>query len=470
LQKISLLASLGWWKARCSDKRLHMENRSHLDSLALVLDTARKLGADAADAIVMGESSLSIGWRMGTLEDVSRSESQDLGLRVFIGQAQAMVSSSDLSGPALKALAERAVAMARLAPDDKYAGLADPDALLTGALPELDLFDSTDVSPQQLKSWASAAEDAARAVPGVTNSEGSSATFGGGAVALATSTGFSGSYKSSHVGISASVIAARDGAMERDYAYDHVRHCSDLRGAELIGREAGELTVKRLGAIKPDSGTLPVIFDPRISGGMVGHLLGAINGQSVARKSTFLLDALGTKIFAPGVQILEEPHRWRGLRSRAFDGEGLPTQNRALIENGILTTWLLDCASARQLGLASTGHAARGIGSPPSPSASNVHMAAGSVSPQDMIKSVKRGIYVTELIGQGVNGVTGDYSRGASGFLIENGELTSAVNEFTIAGNLKDMFARLVPASDLEFRYGINAPTLMIEGMSIAGA
>jgi PmbA protein len=447
-----------------------MTNRSHLDSLALVLDAARKLGADAADAIVMGESSLSIGWRMGALEDVGRSESQDLGLRVFLGQSQAMVSSSDLSDGALKALAERAVAMARLAPEDAYAGLADPALLLKSSMLDLQLADTVEIGPDQLKTWAAAAEDAARAVPGVTNSEGSGASYGGGAVALATSTGFSGSYKSSHVSISASVIAGQGGAMERDYAYDHVRFASDLRTPDVIGREAGERTVKRLGAIKPDSGTLPVIFDPRISGGMVGHLLGAINGQSVARKSTFLLDAMGTRIFNDKIQIIEDPHRLRGLRSRAFDGEGLATHKRALIENGMLTTWLLDCAAARQLGLQPTGHAARGIGSPPSPSSSNVHMAAGDISPLDMIKSIKRGIYITELIGQGVNGVTGDYSRGASGFLIENGELTSAVNEFTIASNLKDMFARMVPANDLAFRYGINAPTLMIEGMSIAGA
>jgi PmbA protein len=447
-----------------------MTETSHLNHLEFVLDAARKLGADTADAVVMGDASLSIGWRMGALEDVSRSESQDLGLRVFIGQAQAMVSSSDLSRPALQALAERAVAMAKLAPDDIYAGLADPADLMTGPLPDLELADSLEVGPDQLKLWAAEAEDAARAVPGVTNSEGSGAAYGAGSVALATSTGFLGRYQSSSVSISASVIAAQDGMMERDYAYHQVRYCADLASAASIGREAGERTVKRLGAIKPASGTLPVIFDPRISGGMVGHLIGAINGQSVARKSTFLLDALETRIFAADIQILEEPHRLRGMRSRSFDGEGLPTCNRALIENGVLTTWLLDCASARQLGLRSTGHAARGIGSPPSPSVSNVHMAAGKILPQDMIKSIKHGIYITELIGQGVNGVTGDYSRGASGFLIENGVLTSPVNEFTIASNLKHMFAQLVPANDLEFRYGINAPTLLIEGMSIAGA
>jgi PmbA protein len=447
-----------------------MAQISQLDSLEYVLAAARKRGATAADAMVMGESSLSIGWRMGVLEDVSRSESQDLGLRVFVGHSQAMVSSSDMSPAALDALAERAIAMAKLAPEDIHAGLAAPEQLLTGPQRDLDLAEANEVGPEQLKLWAAEAEDAARAVPGVTNSEGSGASYGGGSVALATSTGFRGSYRSSHVSVSASVIAAQDGAMERDYAYHHVRHVADLNAAAQIGREAGERTVKRLGAVKPESGTLPVIFDPRISGGLVGHLLSAINGQSVARKSTFLLDALGTQIFGANIQIVEEPHRLRGLRSRAFDGEGLPTSNHALVKDGVLAMWLLDCASARQLGLVSTGHAARGIGAPPSPSASNVHMAAGTISPDDMIKSIPRGIYITELIGQGVNGVTGDYSRGASGFMIENGELTVPVNEFTIASNLKDMFQRLVPANDLEFRYGINAPSILIEGMSIAGA
>jgi PmbA protein len=444
--------------------------QSHLDSLNFVISKARAFGAAAADAIVVGDSSLSIGWRMGMLEDVSRSEAQDLGLRVFLGQRQAMVSSSDLSLAALEALAERAVAMARLAPEDPFTGLADAAQLMQGQAPDLDLLDSSEPGPEQLKLWAAAAEDAARSVAGVSNSEGASASVGRGSFAFVTSTGFQGGYASSHASISASVIAARDGAMERDYAYHSVRHSADLETPEQIGREAGMRTVKRLGAIKPPSDTLPVVFDPRVSGGFVGHLLGAINGQSIARKSSFLLEALGTQIFNADVHILEEPHRRRGLRSRSFDGEGLPTQSHALIQNGVLTTWLLDCASAKQLGLHSTGHAARGIGGPPSPSASNVHMAAGTISPQDMIKSITRGIYVTELIGQGVNGVTGDYSRGASGFLIENGVLTQAVNEFTIAGNLKDMFARLVPANDLVFRYGINAPTLMIDAMAIAGA
>ncbi len=441
-----------------------------LERLDHVITAALKAGADAADAVIVGESSLSVSWRLGALEDIGRSESIDLGLRVFVGQSPANVSSSDLSPKALVALVERAVAMARLAPPDVYAGLADPALLMQGAQPDLELADNTEPSPEQLKALAAEAEDAARAVPGVTNSEGAGAGAGGAMVGLATSTGFRGAYRSTSVSVSASVVAGGEGAMERDYAYHSVRHMADLEPSAKIGKEAGERAVKRLGAIKISSATLPVIFEPRLSGGIVGHLLGAINGSGIARKSSFLQDYMGKQVFAPGIQILEEPHRLRGQRSRIFDGEGLPTQNRTLVEDGRLTTWLLDSSSARQLGLVSTGHASRGVGGPPSPSASNVHLAAGRQSPAEMIKSIKRGIYVTELIGSGVNGVTGDYSRGAAGFLIENGELTHAVSEITIAGNLIDMFARLVPANDLEFRFGVNAPTLMIDAMAIAGA
>ncbi len=441
-----------------------------LERLDHVIAAAKKAGADAADAVIVGESSLSVSWRLGALEDIGRSESIDLGLRVFVGQSPANVSSSDLSPKALEALVERAVAMARLAPPDVYAGLADPALLMKGALPDLDLADTSEPSPEQLKALAAEAEDAARAVPGVTNSEGAGAGAGGAMVGLATSAGFRGAYRSTSVSVSASVLAGGEGAMERDYAYHSVRHLADLEPSAVIGKEAGERAVKRLGAIKISSATLPVIFEPRLSGGMVGHFLGAINGSGIARKSSFLQDYMGKQVFAPGIQILEEPHRLRGQRSRSFDGEGLPTHARTLVEDGRLTTWLLDSSSAKQLGLVSTGHAARGVGGPPSPSASNVHLAPGSMTPAEMIKSIKRGIYVTELIGSGVNGVTGDYSRGAAGFLIENGEITHAVSEITIAGNLIDMFARLVPANDLVFRYGVNAPTLMIDAMAIAGA
>jgi PmbA protein len=437
--------------------------------LSNALDLARSAGAEAADAVIIGEASHAVGWRLGALEDVSRSESQELGLRVFIGQQQALVSSSDLSKSALAALAERAVAMARLAPADPFAGLAPADRLALSISDGLDLFDDSEPTTEELRQMAAEAEDAARSVKGVTNSEGGNAGYGQSLVALATSHGFSGIQRSSHFSLSASVIASRDDVMERDYDWHSARYRSDLDAAAKIGGRAGEKAVRRLGASKPSSGRMPVIFDPRVSGSIVGHLIAAINGQSVARKSTFLLDSLGVQIFAAGIDILEEPHRPRGLRSRAFDGEGIATGSHAWVQNGVLTGWLLDCASARQLGLQSTGNASRGTGSPPSPSATNVHLSAGNLSAQALIAETGDGIYVTELIGMGVNGVTGDYSRGANGFLIKGGELAGPLNEFTIAGNLKEMFRALTPANDLEFRFGINAPTLRIEQMMIAG-
>jgi PmbA protein len=441
-----------------------------LDRLDHVIAAARKAGADAADAILIEESSQSISWRMGALEDVSRSEGIDLGLRVFKGQKVASVSSSDLSAAALDRVVERAVAMAALAPEDPYAQLADDSLLSKGPHPDLQLAASDLPSTEQLRLWAAAAEDAARAVSGVTNSEGAGAGSGYGLVALATSAGFRGAYASTSVSVSASVIAERDGLMERDYAYHSVRHPSDLEAAAMIGRDAGLRTVRRLGAIKPASAVLPVVFDPRVSGSLVGHLLGAISGQAIARKSSFLQDSMGQQVFAAGIDILDDPLRRRGLRSRPFDAEGLPTRQTVLVKDGILQTWLLDLASARQLGLAPTGHASRGVSSPPSPGSSNVHLAAGTLSPAALMADIKLGIYVTEMIGSGVNGVTGDYSRGAVGFLIENGELTTPVSELTIASTLQHIFKNLVAADDLEFRYGVNAPTIRIDGMTIAGA
>jgi PmbA protein len=441
-----------------------------LTRLDHVIAAARRAGADAADAVLVEESSQSVSWRLGKLEDVSRSEGIDLGLRVFCGQRVASVSSSDLSSKALETMVERALAMAKLAPEDKYAGLAAPELLAKGEHADLDL--AADVLPatDQLRAWAIAAEDAARAVPGITNSEGAGASSGYGVMAIATSNGFRGAYASTSVSISASVLAERDGLKERDYAYHSVRHPGDLEAADAIGREAGARTLRRLGATKPESARMPVVFDPRVSNSLVGHLLGAISGQSIARKSSFLLDSMGAQVFGPDIQILDNPHMRRGLRSKPFDAEGLPTSAQTLVENGVLKMWLLDCASARQLGLQPNGHASRGISSPPSPGASNVYLAAGRVTPQELIADIKRGIYVTELIGSGINGVTGDYSRGAAGFLIENGAITSAVSEITIASRLQDMFKHMRVADNLTFRYGINAPTVRIDDMAIAGS
>ncbi len=440
------------------------------DRAADIVARARAAGADAADAVFAADRSLSVSVRMGALEDVERSESEEIGLRLFVGRRSASVSSSDLSSAAMDALVERAIAMAREAPEDRWAGLAPEERLLHGQPPMLDLDDGGESEPQALRARALAAEEAARAVPGVTNSDGAGAGASRSIFALATSHGFVGGYGQSSHGVSASVIAGSGGAMERDHAHHSVRHAALLDAPEAIGRRAGERAVARLNPTKLASGAMPVVFDRRVSSGLVGHLLGAIGGAAITRKTSFLLDRLGTQVFAAGISICDDPHRPRGLRSRPFDGEGLPVQPLRLIEDGMLETWLLDSASARQLGLEPTGHAARGVGGSPGVAPSNLYMEAGSIPPETLVGEIERGLLVTELIGQGVNGVTGDYSRGAAGFLIEKGEITRPVSEITIAGNLKDMFLAMTPANDLEFRYGINAPTLRVDGMTIAGA
>jgi len=443
------------------------------DALARIdaaLAAARAAGADAADALYVGDGSTSVSVRLGKLEDIGRSEGEEIGIRVFIGQQSASVSSSDLSLQALAIAAERAVAMARLAPEDKWAGLAPEERLLTGPLADLDLDDPHESSAETLRDVAMAAEDAARAVAGVTNSEGGGASAGRAVMALATSTGFRGGKSATSFGCSASVLAGEGGGMQRDYAWHSARHFADLDDAAAIGRRAGIRAVRRLGPIKLDTAAMPIIFDPRVSSGLVGHLVGAITGGAITRGTSFLKDALGTQVFDSSITIIDDPLRLRGLRSRSFDGEGLPVGRTALIDKGMLTGWLLDAASARQLGLQPTGHAARGTSGPPGAGATNLHMEPGNVSPAGLIAGIKRGFYVTELIGMGVNGLTGDYSRGASGFLIEDGEITVAVAEVTIAGNLKDMFKALTPADDLVFRHATNVPTIRIDGMTVAGA
>jgi PmbA protein len=434
-----------------------------------LVKAARKSGADAADAIYVCNASTQVAVRLGALEDVERSEGEEIGLRVFVGQRSATISASDMNPASLGSLVERAIAMAREAPEDAYAGLAPEDRLLRKRPASLDLADDSDPEPAVLRERAEEAEDAARSVPGITNSEGAGASSGRTQIALATSHGFAGSYAATSHGTFASVLAGEGSGMQRDHASHSVRHLEDIDDAEAIGQRAGQRAVARLNPMKIESGTMPVIFDPRIASSLIGHLLGAIVGPSIARRSSFLLDSLGQQIFDSSVTIMDDPHRERGLRSRPFDGEGLPTKSRAIIDKGVLTGWLLDSASARQLGLEPTGHASRGTGGAPGAGASNLHMEPGKVTPGDLMADVKRGLYVTELIGMGVNGVTGDYSRGASGFLIENGAVACAVAEITIAGNLKDMFRALTPANDLHFRYAVNAPTLRIDGMTIAG-
>jgi PmbA protein len=439
------------------------------DTLDRLIRAARTAGADAADALLVEGVSAGVSCRLSKVEDVERAEATNLGLRVFIGQRVAFVSSSDISERGLAELPERAVAMARLAPEDKFALLA-PRELLAKTVPELDLEDAHEPSAAALVDSARAIEAAAMAVKGITNSEGGSASFSRSAIALVTSEGFSGRYAATSHSIGVSVLAGEGTLMERDDDYSSARHLADLEGAESVGTRAGERAVMRLNPRKAKSQAVPVVFDPRVSSGLVGHFAGAISGSSIARGVSFLKDRMGEQVFAHGVSIIDDPHRMRGLRSKPFDGEGVRNRRWALIEDGVLKTWLLDCASAKQLGLTTTGHAARGIGGPPMPSTTNLYMAPGKLTRDTLIEDIREGFYVTEMMGQGVNGVTGDYSRGATGFWIENGRIAYPVSEVTIAGNLKDMFRNLTPANDLVFRYGANAPTVRVEGMTLAGA
>ncbi|MBL4837162.1 MAG: TldD/PmbA family protein [Kordiimonadaceae bacterium] len=438
-----------------------------LDNL---VKAALKNGADAADAVAVDARSTGISWREGKLEDVEQSEGQDIGLRVMFGKKQAMVSTSDRRPDSLKALVDRTIAMARAVPEDEFCGLAPTGRLAKNPFKELDLFDATEVSAEKLKELAAETEDAARAIKGVTNSEGAGASSSSWAIALATSHGFEGQYKGSSFSLSTSVVAGEGTGMERDYDYSSTRHFSDLENPATIGKTAGELTVARLNPSKVSSGQLPLIFKPRVSSSMLGHFVGAISGGAVARGTSFLKDKMGESIFAPNVTITDNPFIVRGLSSKLFDGEGVEMAALNLVEDGILKSWILNSASARQLGLPVTGHASRGTSSAPGISTSNLFMAAGSVAPDDLMSDIKEGIYITDLIGMGVNPVSGDYSRGASGFMIRDGQLAEPVSEFTIAGNLKDMFRAIVPSSDLEMKYGTNAPTIRIDGMMIAGA
>ena len=439
-----------------------------LNLLDDLIAKARAAGADAADAVLFDSASVSLAQRLGKTEKLERSESGDLGLRVFVGKRQAIVSSTDRSAKALGELVERAIAMARVVPEDGFAGIADPEQLAR-SWPDLDICDTEEPSSETLIERARIAEEAAMAVEGVTNSEGADASWSRSTVAIAASNGFAGSYGVSRQSLSASVIVGTGTGMERDYDYDSKVYGADLRDAAEIGREAGERAVRRLNPRRVKSCKVPVFFDPRVSRGLLGHLTGAISGPSIARGTSFLKDKMGQQIFAPSITIVDDPHVKRGLRSRPFDAEGVEVKRRTLIENGVLTTWLLDLRSARQLGLQTTGHAARGTSGPPGPAPANVYMAAGKRSRADMLAEIKDGFYVTDLMGMGVNGVTGDYSRGAGGFWIENGQIAYPVNEITIAGNLKDMFLNMEAADDLELRFGMDAPTVRIDGMTIAG-
>ena len=441
---------------------------NQLNLLSDLLDAAKKAGAEAADAVVYNAASLSVSCRMGELEKLERAESNDLGLRVLIGKQQAMVSSTDFDPSTLNEVVERCVAMAKAAPEDPYCGLADPDQVVTNP-PVIDICDDTEPTNEAMVEAAKTAEDAARAVAGVTNTEGAETGWSRAEIAIAATNGFARSYSTSSHSLAASVLAGEGTAMERDYDYTSAVYYSDLEDPAEIGRNAGERAVKRLNAQKVKTQQVPVIYDPRVSGGLVRHYAGGINGSSIARGTSFLKDSMGEKIFSDGINIIDDPHRTRGFRSKPFDAEGLANKRSAIADNGVLTTWVLDLSAARQLGLESTGHTSRGTSSPPSPSLTNLYMEAGSQTPAELMADIENGFYITELIGMGINMITGDYSRGATGFWIENGEITYPVSEMTIAGNLKDLFANLVPANDLKFRYGTDAPTIRVDGLTVAG-
>ena len=436
--------------------------------MSMLLDKARTHGADTADAVVAGGVSEEVSVRLGKLESIERSEDRNIGLRVFVDGRNAIISTASVDAESIDELAARAVAMARLAPQDPYAGCADAHLLATD-IPDLDLMDRTIPSSDTLKDLAFAVEDAAQSVKGITNSEGGNASYGTSAVMLATTNGFSASYERSGYGISTVALAEHDGKMERDYDYSSAVHFEDLKSPEDIGLRAANRTLSRLDARKVKTGDFPVIYDQRVSSSISGHLASAINGASIARGTSFLKDRMGEQITNAAITMTDDPLRPRGAGSSGFDGEGLARRQRIMIENGILKGWFLDLASARQLGLEPTGNASRGTGSPPSPSTSNWIMTAGDVSRDELIAGINEGFLVTELIGSSVSLITGDYSRGASGFWIENGKIAYPVTEGTIAGNLKDMLMTITPADDLDFTRSNITPSLRIDGMTVAG-
>lgn len=437
------------------------------DKLADLLVVARRAGADEADAVYFAGTSLSVSRRLGQIEHVERSEGRDLGLRVFVGERSAIVSAPGLDPAKFADIADRAIAMARLVPPDPLSGLLD-----IGPIPplDLDMADTTEPDAAALGLRAGAAEDAALAVAGITNSEGADASYSRSEAVLVTSRGFAGSYRRTGYSVSATALAGSGTDMQRDYDYTSAVHQADLDDPVRIGRSAAERALARLNPTRPKTAKLPVIYDPRVSSSLVGHLAGAVNGAGIARGTSFLRDRMGQQIFAHGITIRDDPHRIRGLRSRPFDGEGQPTSPLDIILDGVLKTWVLDGRSAKQLGLKTTGNAARGTSGPPSPATSNLYLAAGTLSPAELMADIKEGLYVTELIGSGINGITGDYSRGAAGFMIRDGQLAEPVAEVTIADNLIEMFARLVPANDLRFLRGTDAPTIRIDDMTMAGA
>jgi len=430
-----------------------------------LVEIARKLGADACDVIAVTGTSLAVEVRDGKVEETERAEGDDVTVRVFIGKRNAAVSANAVQDP--EALVERAVAMARVAPEDPYAGLADQDRLLK-ELPALELLDETEVSATELTEWAKEAEAAGLAVSGVSKSGGASASWRLSGAVLATSHGFSGAYIASRHGLSMTAVAGEGTSMERDYDFDYRTFLEDMESPAVIGRRAGERTVRRLNPRKVETGTVNVIYESRAAKSLVSHFSSAVNGASVARKTSFLKNKMGERLFAPGIRITDDPRKRRGAATRPFDGEGTAAEFLQMIEDGVLQNWFLDTASAKELGLTPNGRAQRS-GAGTSPGSTNLTLEPGQKSVEQMMAETGRGLLVTDLIGHGVNAVTGDYSRGAAGFWYENGEIVHPVSEITIAGNLIDMFARLVPANDLDARYSVAAPSILIEDMALAG-
>ena len=444
-----------------------------LDALTqALLQAARAAGADQADAMAVRAQSVSVAVRGGTLEQAERSEGTDIGLRVFVGQRLANVSTSDTSTATIREMAERAVAMAKEAPVDPYAGPAAPEQLARDwNVDALELSDPAPApTPEQLQEDAARIEAAALAVEGVSQVQSADAGYAFQEVHLAASNGFEGGYARTDRGLSGVAIAGTGAGMERDYDSDSRIFQSDLRSAEDIGTEAGHRALMRLDARKPPTGTYPVLFDERVSATLIGHLLGAINGAAIARGGSWLRDAMGTPVLPDGLSIIEDPHRPRTTRSRPFDAEGLPTAKREIVTDGVLQGWTLDLASARKLGLTPTGNASRNTSSGPSPSTWNISLTQGSASRADLIRDMGTGLLVTSMIGSTINPNTGDYSRGAAGLWVENGEITHAINECTIAGNLRDMLRAIVPANDARTHLARVVPSLLVPGMTLAGA
>ena len=436
--------------------------------LAALIADAKAAGAQSADAVLYHSVSHGVSWRMGALEDVERSEAADLGLRVLVGTRQANVSTTDHSRSSLKELAERCTAMAKAAPEDPYCGLGAEERLAPAPHKELDLGDYAEPSTDDLKARAAACEEAALGVEGIVNSSGAGASYGEGQKWFATSHGFFGQSGGSNHSVSVSVVSKDDNGMETDYDYDSKTHITDLNDAASIGVSAGERAVRRLSPQKLKSRTAPVMFDNRLSGSLLGSLAGAVNGGAIARGVSFLKDKLGEQIFADNINIIDDPHIARGAGSRPFDGEGLSNELIRLIDKGTLTTWLMNTAHARQLGLQSNARATRGIGMPGA-GTTNLYLEPGSKSPTAMMSDAKEGLLVTDMFGPQVNPNTGDYSVGCSGFWFQDGAVAYPVSEITIAGNILDMFASLTPANDLEMRGSTNAPSVLIASMTIAG-